>query len=129
MALPRRLAGAWTRNSATLADALAGQPPLAVLLAVLRDLAGRGTLALEEEWALRRPFLWPPAATGAGALFYLLAATEPVLWLVAAFSLFCSCIAWRLRARRGFCAALVGLAALGAGECLGARGARRRAGA
>ncbi len=108
--VPRRLAGALPG-----ADVFAGLSPLAFLLA----LASRGKLALDEEWALRRPFLWLPAATGAGALFYLLAATEPALWVVAGFSLICAAIAWRARARRGLCAALVGLAALGAGECLG----------
>jgi hypothetical protein len=37
--------------------------------------------ALEREIAERRPFLWLPAAAGAGVVLYLSADREPVLWL------------------------------------------------
>jgi competence protein ComEC len=41
--------------------------------------------ALEREIAERRPFLWLPAAAGAGVVLYLSADREPVLWLGLAF--------------------------------------------
>ena len=80
---------------------------------------------MDEEWALRRPFLWLPAAAGAGAIFYLLAATEPVLWLVGLVTVFWAMLAAAFRAKRGLGALFIGLAALGAGEfCGGWRAAR-----
>ncbi len=85
----------------------------------LRRIFNRVGAALEEEWALRRPLLWLPVATGAGAIFYLLAATEPVLWVVGPFTLGCAALAYAVREKRGLCAALLGLAALGAGEFSG----------
>ena len=113
---PRELTGGFFR-----AGALAGLSPQALFQALL----SRGKSALEEEWALRRPFLWLPAAAGAGAIFYLLAATEPVVWIVGLFTLICSVLAFLARDRRGLCALLIGLAALGAGEFFGAWRASR----
>jgi competence protein ComEC len=110
------LTGGFARNGA-----LAGRSASDFFPALL----ARGNLALEEEWALRRPFLWLPAAAGAGAIFYLLAATEPALWVVGPFTLICAASAWLSREKRGLCALLVALAALGAGESCGAWRAAR----
>jgi competence protein ComEC len=107
---PRELTGGFFG-----ARALAGRSPRAFLGSIFARL----DLALEQEWSLRRPFLWSPAASGAGAIFYLLAATEPVLWVVALFTLTCAALAFVARHRRGLSALLVGLAALGAGEFSG----------
>jgi competence protein ComEC len=107
---PRRLAGGIIGTGA-LAGGRAFEWP--------RALAARLTRAYEEEWALRRPFLWLPVTAGAGAIFYLQAATEPVLWLVGLFTLLWAALAWLARARRGLCALFLGLSALGAGEFSG----------
>jgi competence protein ComEC len=113
---PRELAGRFFG-----AGAIIGRPPSALV----RGWAARLSLALDEEWALRRPFLWLPAAAGAGAIFYLLAATEPVLWLVGLVTVFWAILATAFRAKRGLSALFIGLAALGAGEfCGGWRAAR-----
>ena len=88
-------------------------------------LRARFAAALDEEWALRRPFLWLPVAAGAGAIFYLLAPTDPVAWIVALFIAFCGVCAFLAREKRRLFVVLIGLAALGAGELAGAlRGAR-----
>ncbi len=97
------------------ARALTGRSPRELL----HLLMARGETALEEEWALRRPFLWLPVAAGAGAIVYLLAPTDPVLWVVGPFTLVCAALAFLARERRGLCALLVVLAALGAGEFSG----------
>jgi competence protein ComEC len=103
------------------AGAIGGRPPLAFV----RGWASRLSLALDEEWALRRPFLWLPAAAGAGAIFYLLAATEPVLWIVGLVTVFWAMLATVFRAKRGLSALFIGLAALSGGEfCGGWRAAR-----
>ena len=113
---PRELAGGISG-----AAAAAGRAPPAFLRAWTTRLA----LAWDEEWALRRPFLWLPVAAGAGSIFYLLAATEPVLWTVGFAAVFWAALAFVFRARRNLCALLVGLAALAAGEfCGGWRAAR-----
>jgi competence protein ComEC len=113
---PRELAGRFFG-----AGVIVGRPPLAFV----RGWAARLSLALEEEWALRRPFLWLPAAAGAGAIFYLLAATEPVLWVVGLVTVFWAILALAFRTKRGLSALFIGLAALGAGEfCGGWRAAR-----
>jgi competence protein ComEC len=113
---PRDLAGGITG-----AGAAAGRAPFGFLRACPAALAR----AWEEEWALRRPFLWLPVAAGAGAIVYLLAATEPVLWAVGLATVFWAALAWFFRARRHLCALLVGLAALAAGQfCGGWRAAR-----
>ena len=61
------------------AGALGGPSPPSALV---RPAAAGSAPALDRNGTLRRPFLWLPAAAGAGAIFYLLAATEPVLWIV-----------------------------------------------
>ncbi|MGO9428357.1 ComEC/Rec2 family competence protein, partial [Rhodoblastus sp.] len=68
---------------------------------------------------MRRPFLWLPAAAGAGAIFYMVAASEPALWVVGPFAAICAVLAFVAREKRGLCAFLVALAALGAGEFFG----------
>ncbi|WP_294537645.1 ComEC/Rec2 family competence protein [uncultured Rhodoblastus sp.] len=93
--------------------------------ALLRAFVARAGAALEEEWALRRPFLWLPAAMGAGAIFYLVAATEPALWVVGPFTLICAALARLAREKRAVFACLAALAALGAGETFGAWRAAR----
>jgi competence protein ComEC len=113
---PRELTGSVSRDGASSGRS-AG--------ALLRSLRTRANAAFEEEWALRRPFLWLPAAMGAGAIFYLVAATEPALWVVGPFTLICGALAWLARERRGVRAVLVALAALGAGETFGAWRAAR----
>ena len=80
-------------------------------------------LALESD--LRRPFLWVPVAAGAGAIAYLCADTEPLLWVVGAFSLLCACLAYATRSRRFLNALFVALAAIGAGQVCGAWRAAR----
>src|SRR5271157_2643116 len=89
---PRELAGRLFG-----AGAIVGRPQMAFV----RGWRSRLALALEEEWALRRPFLWLPAAAGAGAIFYLLAATEPVLWIVGLATAFWASLAIVFRAKRG----------------------------
>jgi competence protein ComEC len=113
---PRELAGRFFG-----AGVIVGRPQMAFV----RVWRSRLALALEEEWALRRPFLWLPAAAGAGAIFYLLAATEPVLWIVGLATAFWASLAIVFRAKRGLSVLFIGLAALGAGEfCGGWRAAR-----
>lgn len=107
---PRELAGRFFG-----VGAIVGRPPSALV----RGWRARLSLALDEEWALRRPFLWLPAAAGAGAIFYLLAATEPVLWLVGLVTVCWAILATAFRAKRGLSALFIGLAALGAGEFCG----------
>lgn len=107
---PRELTGGWLR-ARTIADRSPRE--------LLRMFLARVKIALEEEWALRRPFLWLPVAAGAGAIFYLLAATEPLLWVVGPFTVNCAALAYVARERRGLFVLLVGLAALGAGEFSG----------
>ncbi|MGO9432231.1 ComEC/Rec2 family competence protein [Rhodoblastus sp.] len=107
---PRQMTGVFPRDLA-----LAGRS----LRALLQALRSRLKTATEEEWALRRPFLWLPAAAGAGAVFYLVAATEPAMWVVGPFSAICAALAYLSRDRRGLCAFLVALAALGTGEFFG----------
>jgi competence protein ComEC len=87
--------------------------------AALAALRPRFAAAIDEEWDLRRPFLWLPAAAGAGAIFYLVAPTEPVLWVVGATAVLFGVLAFFSRGRRGLSAVLVGLAALAAGEFSG----------
>jgi competence protein ComEC len=71
--------------------------------------------ALEREIAERRPFLWLPAAAGAGVVLYLSADREPVLWLPALAAVAFAALAWLARAKRGAFALFVALAALSAG--------------
>ena len=71
--------------------------------------------ALEREIADRRPFLWLPAAAGAGVILYLSADREPVLYLpVLALVVFAG-LAWLAREKRGALALFVALAAVSAG--------------
>jgi competence protein ComEC len=71
--------------------------------------------ALEREIAERRPFLWLPAAAGAGVVLYLCADNEPVLWLPGlAFVAFAGLV-WLTRQKRGAFALFVALAAVSAG--------------
>ncbi|WP_374545410.1 ComEC/Rec2 family competence protein [Rhodoblastus sp.] len=104
--LTGRVFGAAARAGASPRDALAG---------LFRRLGA----ALEEEWALRRPFLWLPVGAGAGAIFYLAAATEPVLWIVGAAVVVFSALAYAARSRRVLSVLFVGLAAMAAGEFAG----------
>ncbi|WP_298358335.1 ComEC/Rec2 family competence protein [Rhodoblastus sp.] len=87
--------------------------------AALAALRPRFAAALDEEWDLRRPFLWLPAAAGAGAIFYLVAPTEPVLWVVGATAVLFGVLAFLARGRRGLFVVFTGLAALAAGEFAG----------
>jgi hypothetical protein len=57
------------------AGARTGRSLCAALAALRHRLGG----AMEQEWDLRPPFLWLAPAAGAGSIFYLVAATEPVL--------------------------------------------------
>ncbi|MCI4680430.1 competence protein ComEC family protein [Rhodoblastus acidophilus] len=75
--------------------------------------------ALEQEWDLRRPFLWLPAAAGAGAIYYLVAPTEPVLWVVGATAVLFAALAFLAHEQRTLSAVFVILAALAAGEFSG----------
>ena len=98
---------------------------------VVGDDAGRGRLwapgalalrlralveaAVEREIALRRPFLWTPVATGAGALLYFLADHEPSLpFALALFAVF-ALGAWRLRENIRFFIPLLLLACVSGG--------------
>jgi competence protein ComEC len=74
--------------------------------------------ALEREIAERRPFLWLPAAAGAGVILYLSADREPVLWLPAVALVAFAGLAWLAREKRGAFALFVGLAAIAAGFVL-----------
>jgi competence protein ComEC len=71
--------------------------------------------AIEREITERRPFLWLPAAAGAGVILYLSADREPVLWLPALALLVFATLAWLARAKRGAFALFVALAAVSAG--------------
>ncbi|MBV8851026.1 MAG: competence protein ComEC, partial [Methylobacteriaceae bacterium] len=71
--------------------------------------------ALERELAERRPFLWIPAAAGAGVILYLSADRDPVLWLPATALVAFAVLAWLARAKRGAFAFFVALAAVSAG--------------
>jgi competence protein ComEC len=95
--------------------AAAGLSPRAALAA----LRPRFAAALDEEWDLRRPFLWLPAAAGAGAIFYLVAPTEPVLWVVGAAAVLFGVLGFLARERRALFVVFTGLAALTAGEFAG----------
>jgi len=92
-----------------------GRSPRA-LLAGWRDRLAR---ALDAEWELRRPFLWLAPAAGAGAIAYLLAPTEPILWIVGAAALLFAGLAYAARAGRGLFVLFAGLSALAAGEFAG----------
>jgi competence protein ComEC len=72
--------------------------------------------AFETEIALRRPFLWLPAAAGAGAIAYLTADRDPSLWLVLPVTVLCGWLAWRLREHRLVFFASCGICAFFAGE-------------
>jgi competence protein ComEC len=75
-------------------------------------LTGALIVALEQEAAFRRPFLWLPVAGGAGALLYFAADREPSLGFTAlAFVAICS-LAFLLRAHRRAFACLVVLACI-----------------
>ncbi len=87
--------------------------------AVLAALQPRFAAAFDEEWDLRRPFLWLPVAAGAGAIFYLVAPTEPVLWLVGAAAVLFGVLAFFARERRALSVVFLGLAALAGGEFAG----------
>jgi competence protein ComEC len=71
--------------------------------------------ALEREISERRPFLWLPAAAGAGVILYLSADREPVLWLPGLALIVFAALAWLARAKRSAFALFVALAALSAG--------------
>jgi competence protein ComEC len=71
--------------------------------------------ALEREIAERRPFLWLPAAAGAGVILYLSADREPVLWLPTLAAVAFAALAWLARGKRGAFALFVAFAALSAG--------------
>ncbi|MGP0105145.1 ComEC/Rec2 family competence protein, partial [Rhodoblastus sp.] len=108
------------RPTEGLADRILGAAaPAFSPRAAFAALRPRVAAALDEEWDLRRPFLWLPAAAGAGAIFYLLAPTEPVLWLVGATAALFAVLAFLARGRRAFSAALIAIAALAAGEFAG----------
>ncbi|MGH6838222.1 MAG: ComEC/Rec2 family competence protein [Methylocella sp.] len=85
----------------------------AVKLAPLRGVFGR---AFETEVALRRPFLWLPAAAGTGVVLYLYADREPSLWLIAPAAVSLGVLAYLARANRLAFYVLCGLCALFAGE-------------
>lgn len=70
---------------------------IAARFASLRDAAGA---ALEEEIALRRPFLWAPVLAGAGAIVYFTVDREPPLTLSAAIFAVTAAAAALLRAHR-----------------------------
>jgi competence protein ComEC len=97
------------------AGARTGLSPRAALAALRHRLGA----AMEQEWDLRRPFLWLAPAAGAGAIFYLVAATEPVLWIVGAAAIGFGALAFAARARRILSALFIGLAALATGEFSG----------
>jgi competence protein ComEC len=71
--------------------------------------------ALEREIAERRPFLWLPAAAGAGVVLYLSGDREPVLWLPALALIALAALAWLAREKRGAFALFVALAGVSAG--------------
>ena len=68
--------------------------------------------ALEQETALRRPFLWAPVAAGAGALLYFAADREPSLVVAAIAFVVATGLAFLLRAHRRAFTVLVGLACI-----------------
>jgi competence protein ComEC len=82
---------------------------LAPLLALFRR-------SFEMEAALRRPFLWVPAAAGSGVVLYLSADREPSLWFAALAAIILGALAYRARARRAAFYILCGLCALFTGE-------------
>jgi competence protein ComEC len=100
-------------ESAIAAGRLGKAQDFAVRLAPLFEHFAR---AFETETALRRPFLWLPAAAGAGVILYLSADREPSLWLVAPAALSFGIGACFARARRPAFYLLCGLSALFAGE-------------
>jgi competence protein ComEC len=71
--------------------------------------------AIEREIAERRPFLWLPAAAGAGVILYLSADREPVLWIAAVGAVAFAALAWLARAKRAAFALFVALAAISTG--------------
>ena len=87
--------------------------------AALAALWRRFAAAIEQESDLRRPFLWLPAAAGAGAIFYLTAPTEPALWVVGATAALFAALAFVARARSRLSAVFVMISALAAGEFSG----------
>jgi competence protein ComEC len=94
-------------------------------LGVARSLRALAVAAFEEEWSERRFFLWLPVCAGAGAIVWLLAATEPVGWMVAALSAVFAAGAASSRRRRALMLPLAALSAFFAGETLaGWRAAR-----
>jgi competence protein ComEC len=93
------------------AGGLAGK--LAVKFA---SLFGLFNAAFETEVALRRPFLWLPAAAGSGVVLYLCADREPSLWFIAPATLSFGILAYLARANRAAFFLLCGLCALFAGE-------------
>jgi competence protein ComEC len=68
--------------------------------------------ALEEEIALRRPFLWLAVAAGAGALLYFAADREPNFAISAGALAVTSALAFLLRAHRRAFASLIVLACI-----------------
>ncbi|BBU62629.1 competence protein ComEC [Methylosinus sp. C49] len=68
--------------------------------AAFASLAEAARAALEEEIALRRPFLWLPVASGAGVLLYFVADREPSLAFSAAGLAILAALAVLLRAHR-----------------------------
>ncbi len=85
----------------------------AIKLTPLWELFGR---AFEKEEALRRPFLWLPAAAGSGVILYLYADREPSLWYIAPAAALFGLLAYFARERRAVFYLLCGLCALFAGE-------------
>jgi competence protein ComEC len=103
------------------AGPMARAPPRAALAALRLRFAA----AMEEEWDLRRPFLWLPAAAGAGVIVYLTAPTEPVWWIVGAAALVFAALAYVARNNRRLSPVLIGVSAALAGEFSGCWRAER----
>ncbi len=79
-----------------------------VFAAAVASLHAAARAALEEEIALRRPFLWLPVAAGAGVVVYFVADREPSLAMSGAAFAATAAVAVALRAHRGaFCVFLV----------------------
>jgi len=97
-------------------------------LACSRQLLELFQKALEREVALRRPFLWLPVASGAGAVLYLCADREPALWFIAPVALCLGWLAYLARANRALFYVLCGLCAVFAGELSAALRTQRVAG-
>jgi len=83
-----------------------------------QDFRGRLVAAFELEWSERRFFLWLPVCAGAGAIVNLLAATDPVSWIVAALAGFFALAAGLCRDRRALMLPFAALAAFFAGDGL-----------